>query len=177
MDSNPVSGRKPGPDKGRRTEMKVRDIMVKAPVFCHPDTNLAVVTEKMWVHDCGMLPVVDDELGVVGVITDRDICISLGTRNQKASDIRVRDVTSGNLYACVPDDEIHSALGIMEKGRVRRLPVVNREVKLMGVLSMGDNTLHAQKTEGKKIPDLSSDDVVGTYQGIRVRQTPALAGA
>ena len=157
--------------------MKVRDIMVKTPVFCRPDTNLAAATEKMWVHDCGMLPVVDDTLGVVGVITDRDICISLGTRNQKASDVLVRDVTSGKLHACSPEEEIHSALGTMEKGGVRRLPVVNREGKLMGVLSMGDITLHAQKTDGKKMPDLSSDDVVETYQGIRVRQTPALAEA
>jgi CBS domain-containing protein len=150
--------------------MKVRDIMVNSPVFCHPDSNLAAATEKMWVHNCGMLPVVDDELGVVGVITDRDICISLGTRNKRASDVLVREVMSGKLYACAPEDDIHSALETMEKHQVRRLPVVNLDGKLAGILSIGDLTLHAEKKEGKKIPDLSSDDVVGAYQGIRVRQ-------
>ena len=150
--------------------MKVRDIMTKAPTFCHPDSNLAAAAEKMWAHDCGLLPVVDNELGVVGVITDRDICIALGTRNQRASDVLVREVMTERVYACAPEDDIHSALETMEKHQVRRLPVVNLNGKLAGILSIGDVTLHAEKREGKKIPDLSSEEVVEAYQGIRVRQ-------
>jgi CBS domain-containing protein len=150
--------------------MKVRDMMMSAPKSCRPDTNLASAVEIMWANDCGFLPVVDDEGRVAGVITDRDICIALGTRNQRASDVLVREVMTDRVYACAAEDDIHSALEAMEKHQVRRLPVVNLDRKLAGILSIGDITLHAEKKEGKKIPDLSSDDVVDTYQGIRVRQ-------
>jgi len=150
--------------------MKVRDIMMSAPKFCRPDTNLAAAVEIMWKSDCGFLPVVDFENRVAGVLTDRDVCIALGTRNQKASDVLVRDVMTDRVYGCAVEDDIHTALQTMEKHQVRRLPVVNPDGKLVGVLSIGDLTLHAEKREGKKIPDLSSEDVVETYQGIRVRQ-------
>ncbi|HLG94362.1 MAG TPA: CBS domain-containing protein [candidate division Zixibacteria bacterium] len=150
--------------------MKVRDIMMSAPKYCRPDTNLASVVEILWVNDCGFLPVVDRDERVAGVITDRDICIALGTRNQRASDVLVREVMTERVYACAPEDDIHSALETMEKHQVRRLPVVNLNGKLAGILSIGDVTLHAEKREGKKIPDLSSEEVVEAYQGIRVRQ-------
>ncbi len=150
--------------------MKVRDIMMSAPQYCRPDTNLAAAVEIMWTNDCGFLPVVDMDGRVAGVITDRDICIALGTRNQRASDVFVREVMADRVYGCAAEDDIHTALETMEKHQVRRLPVVNPDGKLAGVLSIGDVTLHAEKKMGKKIPDLSSDEVVETYQGIRVRQ-------
>jgi CBS domain-containing protein len=77
---------------------------------------------------------------------------------------------TNRVYGCAVDDDIHTALQTMEKHQVRRLPVVNLDGKLAGILSIGDVTLHAERKEGKKIPDLSSDEVVETYQGIRVRQ-------
>lgn len=150
--------------------MKVRDIMVKAPKTCHPDTTLATAADTMGDYDCGALPVINDEYGVVGFITDRDICLALGTRNVLASEVFVREIMSKKLYTCAPDDDIHRALETMEKGKVRRLPVINPDGKLVGLLSFGDVTLHAEKKAGLKISDLSSDDVVETFQGLRVRQ-------
>lgn len=150
--------------------MKIRDIMMSTPKYCRPDTNLAAAVELMWKNDCGFLPVVDFENRVVGVITDRDICIALGTRNQRASEIFVREVMAERVYACAMEEDIRTALKTMETHQVRRLPVVNADGKLAGVLSIGDLTLHAEKKEGRKIPDLSTEDVVETYQGIRVRQ-------
>ncbi len=150
--------------------MKVRDIMVKAPKTAHLHTSLATAADTMWTHDCGALPVVNDEYEVVGFITDRDICITLGYRNQLASEVLVRDVMSKKLYACAPDDDIHRALETMEKGKVRRLPVINPEGKLVGLITLGDITLHAQKRAGRNLPDLSSDEVVEAFQGLRVRQ-------
>jgi CBS domain-containing protein len=154
--------------------MKVRDIMTKAPTFCHPDSNLAAAAEKMWSHDCGILPVVDDELGVVGVITDRDICIALGTRDRRASSVFVREVMTGRVHVCAPENDILYALKLLEKARVRRLPVVNRDGKLIGILSMDDIVLAAEKREGQKTPELACEDVVETYKGIRVRPFPAV---
>ena len=68
--------------------MKVKDAMSKAPVFCNLETNLGAVVEMLWDHNCGILPVVDAQRQVVGVITDRDIAIALGTRNQPPVEIR-----------------------------------------------------------------------------------------
>jgi CBS domain-containing protein len=144
--------------------------MMSVPKYCRPDANLAQAVEIMWVNDCGFLPVVDIDGRVAGVLTDRDICIALGTRNQRASDVLVRDVMTDRVCVCTAEDDIHTALETMEKHQVRRLPVVNLDGKLAGILSIGDVTLHAEKKEGKKIPDLSSEEVVETYQGIRVRQ-------
>jgi CBS domain-containing protein len=150
--------------------MRVRNIMTNSPKYCRPDTNLAAAVETMWVNDCGFLPVVDVNERPTGVLTDRDICIALGTRNQRASDVPVREVMTKKVYVCSQDDEIHTALESMEKHQIRRLPVVNLEGKLSGILSIGDVTLHAQKREGRQTTDLSTDDVVETYQGIRVHQ-------
>jgi len=146
--------------------MKVGDIMVKAVKTCHPDTSLAVAADTMWIHNCGALPVVNDKYEVVGFITDRDICITLGYRNQPASEVAVRDGMATKVHSCAPDDDIQRALKTMEKGRVRRLPVVNREGKLMGILSMDDIVLSAGKGNGKKNPELACEDVVETYKGI-----------
>ena len=64
--------------------MEVRDIMVQDVRSCHPDNNLAQVAEIMWKGGCGALPVVDESGRLLSMITDRDICIALGTRNLRA---------------------------------------------------------------------------------------------
>jgi CBS domain-containing protein len=106
--------------------MRVRELMRNPVVFCHPGTNLAEATALMWDHDCGALPVVNDSGKVTGFITDRDICMALGTRNKPASEITVGDVSSRVPRTCGPDDDIHAALRTMCDARVRRLPVVDR---------------------------------------------------
>lgn len=150
--------------------MKVQDIMIAAPKCCRPDTNLAAAVELMWVNDCGFLPVVDHDGRIAGVITDRDICVALGTRNQRASEVCVREAMTDHVYTCAADDDIHSALKSMEENEVRRLPVVTPDGELMGVLSIGDVTLYASGGHGEKRPELSTDDVVEAFQGIRARQ-------
>jgi CBS domain-containing protein len=62
--------------------MKVKDIMTQSVVCCSPDTNIGAAVELMWVHNCGMLPVVRADGKLCGIITDRDICIAVGTRNK-----------------------------------------------------------------------------------------------
>lgn len=86
--------------------MKVKDVMITDAKACGPDTNLAAATELMWSGDCGILPVVDEGGHVMGVITDRDICIAVGTRGWLASDIAVKDAISGNAFACLPDTDM-----------------------------------------------------------------------
>lgn len=83
-------------------KLNVRDVMVPNARFCRPEFNLAEVAAIMWDEDCGALPVVNDQGDVTSMITDRDICIALGTRNKKASDVAVKDVSLPRYFASRP---------------------------------------------------------------------------
>lgn len=142
--------------------MKVHEIMTHDVKACFPDTNLATAAALMLENDCGVLPVVVDGRNAIGVITDRDIAIAVGTRGRKPQKIRVDEVIHGPLIACTPDDDVHTALKTMRKDKVRRLPVLTNDGMLKGILSINDVVLHAQK--GNK--ELDYDDVVGTFKAI-----------
>ena len=82
--------------------MQVQQIMTANVTFCRLGTNLAAATELLWTMDVGALPVVDDDGNVLGILTDRDICIALGTRNVPASDVLVDDVMAKEVWTCRP---------------------------------------------------------------------------
>ena len=154
--------------------MKVKELMTATPYCCQPETNLGAATELMWNGNCGFLPVVGSDGKVFGVVTDRDICIALGTRNRLPGDITVSQViTSQKLFYCCPDDDVHVALQAMQTGRVRRLPVITHEGALAGIVSMDDILLKAEPMSVGKQPELSSDEVVRTYRAITERQVIA----
>src|SRR5580700_9245902 len=123
--------------------MKVQDIMVKGVRYCTPETNLGTVTEVFWEQGCGALPVVENGRAI-GMITDRDVSIALGTRNAKAGDTLVRDVALPKVFFSLAEDDIHTALSTMRAQQVRRLPVVNNEGALVGILSLDDIVLFAE---------------------------------
>ena len=152
--------------------MKVREVMMGTPYYCQPETNLGSATELMWKANCGFLPVKAQDGTVIGVITDRDICIALGTRSRLPGDIQVGEVTSGKLYSCTPEDDIHMALQTMKEGKVRRLPVIAKDASLVGVISMDDILLRTEPMSLGKEPELSSDEVVRAYRAITQRQVP-----
>jgi len=106
---------------------------------CRPETDLSTVAMQMRQSDCGVLPVVASSGEVLGMITDRDICMAAAIKHCDVASIRVSEVISGNVYACSPDAEIDTACSIMRQKRVRRLPVVTAEEgKLVGILSIND---------------------------------------
>ncbi len=146
--------------------MKVQDIMTRDVQCCGPNTNLAEVAKMMWDSDCGVLPVLNVEGKVLGVITDRDICIATATRNKPAAEITVWETVSGKAHTCRPTDDVHTALDIMKREKVRRLPVVDEDGILQGMLSINDLVLNAEETKGKKAPELSYEDVMRTLKAI-----------
>lgn len=156
--------------------MKVKDIMTREAKTCAPETNLAAAAMIMWENDCGIVPVVQSNGKVIGMITDRDICMAVATRNRKTSDIAVSEVFGGNLYACSADDDIRDALKIMRAERVRRLPVISASGALEGILSLNDVVRYAETAGGKKVPELSYDDVTQTLKEISTpRRLPEAA--
>ncbi|MGD1093950.1 MAG: CBS domain-containing protein [Bryobacteraceae bacterium] len=145
--------------------MTVQEIMAKSPVYCDRGMNLAQATELLWKAGCGALPVVGPWLRVVGIITDRDICIALGTRNLRPSEVTVGEAMSSHVVMCAPCDDIHAALDKMRRQKVRRLPVVNRDGTLQGMLCASDILLYARHDDGTS-PELSYENIVGALRGI-----------
>ena len=144
--------------------MRVVNIMMGTPYFCRPDSNLGTATKLMWTGNCGFLPVVGNEAKVVGVITDRDICIALGTRGRPSGEVTVGEVMSTEVFSCAPDDDARLALGTMREGQVRRLPVITREGALVGVISMDDVLLRAEAS------GISAQEVVDAFRAINTHQ-------
>ena len=155
--------------------MKVKEVMTCTPYTCSRETNLGEATELMWKGDCGFLPMTGPDGKVCGVITDRDICMALGTRNKLAGEITAGEVSGGRLFACSPEDEIHVALLTMRGGKVRRLPVIDSEGKAVGVLSIDDVLLRAEPSGSGKIVELSTDEVVRSFRSINQRDLPQVA--
>ncbi len=146
--------------------MKVQDIMTSDVQCCGPDTNLAAAAKMMWDSDCGALPVLNVQGQVMGMITDRDICMAAATKNKPAWDITVWETVSGKVYSCHMSDDVHTALDVMKREKVRRLPVVDEDEVLQGVVAMNDFVLLAGEAKGGKAPALSYEDVVRTMKAI-----------
>ena len=147
--------------------MKVKEIMTAAPATCAPGTNLAAAAALMMDADCGILPVVNDDGTLAGVVTDRDMCIALATRNVLASQLTVGEVAHARVFTCNPDDDAHAALATMKTHRVRRLPVAGFGGTVVGIVSMNDILLAA----GPKQP-MRSDEVVDALQAICSHHLP-----
>jgi len=147
--------------------MKVREVMTKKACFCGPESTLEEACFLMRKNNCGFLPVVGDGGNVIGIVTDRDICIALGTRNRKPSDLRVWDVMPRKLFTCMEGDDVHCALKTLRTAKIRRLPVIDRDGSLVGVLSIDDVVLRAKEHVLPK--DVSYGDVENTYKAIESR--------
>jgi CBS domain-containing protein len=139
--------------------------MRKSPKYCGTNTDLAAVASMLWSGGCGALPVTDACNKVVGIITDRDICVALGTRNRRPSEITAGQAMSSNVVMCRSNDDIHAALKVMRTRKMRRLPVVGEGGKLEGILSLSDLILYARHEDGSR-PDLSYEDVMGVLKSI-----------
>jgi CBS domain-containing protein len=142
--------------------MKVLEIMTTNVAACRPESNLAAVAAEMFHRDCGCMPVIGADGHLAGMITDRDIAIGVATRDRTADRIEVREVMSGDVVACGPDDNVKDALETMRSRKVRRLPVIDAQGHLHGILSMNDVVRRA----GDKTEVASARDVLATFQGI-----------
>lgn len=140
--------------------MLVRSAMTSEVACCSPDENLAQAAARMWNRRCGALPIVDGRGGVLGLLTDRDICIALGTRNIRASEVRVEDVKPPSVFTCSPDDDALHALEIMAAQNVKRLPVVE-DGRLVGILSIDDLLRYAAADPAEEeIPEAAPLDAL-----------------
>lgn len=124
--------------------MKVQEVMTGNARTCRPESNLAEAVREMWEGDCGALPVLGSDDRVIGIITDRGICIAIATRGRMADRIAVREVVQHHhVHTCLADDDTTAALKVMQTQKVRRLPVIDENGHLRGFVSLNDIVTHA----------------------------------
>ena len=152
--------------------MKVKELMTGSHSVCDLNESLAEAAKTMWDADCGALPVLKDGREVVGLITDRDICMAMAMRDCNPHAVSAEEVISGEVYSVAPEDEIQKAFEVMQQYQVRRLPVINPEGELEGMLSMNDIVLNAQRKANDQAPEIRYADVVDTYKAICSHRDP-----
>jgi CBS domain-containing protein len=154
--------------------MKVKDVMTQSAVCCSTDTNVGAAVELLWVRNCGMLPVVGNDRKIRGVVTDRDICIAMGTRNSLAGELTVGEIGTKNVVTCRPEDEIHETLRTMAEKQVRRLPVVSDEGIPQGVLSIDDIITHGDLNKWEGRCELSSEEIIRSLKKLYGQKLPVV---
>jgi CBS domain-containing protein len=118
--------------------MKVKDAMHKGVDWVSPDTPISEIAKLMCEHDIGAIPIGDNDR-LIGMVTDRDIvCKGLAEESFDLSQATARDVMTPGIHCCREDDDLAQAVRHMEELKVRRLPVVNKNKRMVGILSLGD---------------------------------------
>jgi CBS domain-containing protein len=146
--------------------MRVRDVMCQPVSTCTEEMSLASAARIMGENDCGVLPVVKNSR-VVGVVTDRDVCLAVGKTRRSPDETPVREVMTRKVATCTTTDEIHTALSVMSSRQVRRLPVLDEKGALKGVLSMDDIVLRAEEADpSRQPPEVSCRSVVAAMRNI-----------
>lgn len=134
---------------------KVREVMSQRPRAVSPDTSVLEVAEVMEQEDVGSLPVVEGDR-VLGIVTDRDITVRAVAKGKDPRGMPVREIASRDIVAIGPDDDLADALKLMASYQVRRIPVVDAEERLVGVVSQADVALGAkEKAVGEMVEEIS----------------------
>lgn len=117
--------------------MKVRDVMHEGVTWVGPDTKVTDIARMMRDEDIGAIPVGENDR-LIGMVTDRDIVLKGLADGRDVAALTASDVMSGPILYCRTDEDVEDATRIMEEHAVRRLPVINENKRMVGMLSMGD---------------------------------------
>lgn len=134
--------------------MKVQEIMTKVVAVLPPDAQLSEVARVMRDYDIGSVPIADQEK-LVGMVTDRDIVVRALADGATINGRRARDVMSPKVLYCYEDQSVEEALGLMGEQQVRRLPVLDAERRLVGVVSLGDVSQAVAQKAGGALKEIS----------------------
>jgi CBS domain-containing protein len=129
--------------------MRIEQLMSQPAITCRMNDTLSTAAQLMWEHDCGVMPVVGEDGHLTGILTDRDICMAAYTRGQPLHEIPASAAMSKQVFSCSPQESIDAAERLMSKMQVRRVPVVDRDSRPIGVLSLNDLARHAAATRSR----------------------------
>ena len=136
--------------------MKIAEVMTRDVEIISPHSTLQEAAALMKKLDVGPLPVCQDDR-LVGVVTDRDITVRATAEGQDPWGTRVRDIMSTKVVSCFDDQEVEEAAALMRKNQVRRLLVLDRNKRLVGIVSLGDLAVESrdQKSAADALKDVS----------------------
>ena len=134
--------------------MQIRDAMTKGVRVARPDAPVMELARRMRDEDIGSIPVAENDK-LIGMVTDRNIVTRCVAETGDVSQVRARDVMSPKVLYCFEDDAVVDVLANMREQQVRRLPVVNRDKRLVGVVSIGDLSQIEAKSAGSALQGIS----------------------
>lgn len=146
--------------------MIVRELMSQDVQCCHPADTLQQAAELMWNQDCGAIPVIDGEQRVIGMITDRDVCMHAMMSGRRLTECAVGDAISADVFACGPSDTVEAAQALMRRRQVRRLPVVDGDQHIVGILSLNDLALRVGRDS--RDSGVAPEALAATLTGVSV---------
>ena len=119
---------------------KCREVMTADPVCCVPTDTVARIAKLMKTESIGSVPICEDRHGkrLLGIVTDRDLALQVVAENRDARSTKVQDVMTREPLTCRADDDLQTALDAMETHQVRRIPVVDDDRRLIGMISQAD---------------------------------------
>jgi len=138
--------------------MQIREIMTQGAEVIFLDAAAQEAAAKMRELDVGALPVCDGDR-LQGVITDRDIAIRLVAEGRDGAQTKVGDIMTPGVSYCFDDQTVEEAVMVMEAEQIRRLPILNRERQLVGMISLGDLAIRTEGTEDENLADEALKDI------------------
>jgi CBS domain-containing protein len=137
--------------------MNIKDVMSKNADWISPETTLAQAAQKMKAHDIGFLPVGENDK-LIGTVTDRDIVVRALAENMNPQTTTVKDVMTAKMLYCFDDQGVDEICDNMAQMKVRRFPVVNRDKRLVGVVSLGDLAQAKEKSGGEALKEITQSN-------------------
>jgi len=150
--------------------VKVHELMTRDVKTCGCDDTANHAARIMWEQDCGAVPVVDAAGRVVGMLTDRDVCMAAYTQGLPLRAIPVATAMSKQVHACRPDDSLFVAEKVMREHRIRRLPVVREDGTLAGILSLNDVAIEAAREHAPATREASAEGLAQTMAAVCERR-------
>jgi CBS-domain-containing membrane protein len=151
--------------------MNIVEIMNPKVEVCHVDDSLETAAARMWSRDVGCLPVLDSEDRVIAMVTDRDICMAACTQGKVLADIPVSSAMSRELYFCTEESSVVEVEAIMRLCQIHRLPVVDSNRKVIGIVSLNDLAREAERETAFDFHDISIQGVIHTLAAVNDPRT------
>lgn len=147
----------------------VKEVMTTYPKCCTKHESLHMIVKELARFNIGAMPVIDNTKKVIGIITDRDICLAMANTDKPLSKFTVAEAMTTKVHTCKEDDEAEDALKIMRSKRIGRLPVVDKEGKIKGIITLNS---FVRYFHGDSVPEIEyegNENVLNTLHSIAQR--------
>jgi len=151
--------------------MKIQDWMSRSPITCSPEDSLQHAAGLLWSHDLGCLPVVGADQKVLGMLTDRDLCMAAFTRGSGLAGHSVASAMARQVFTLSATDSVKKAHALLRQHQLRRAPVLDKQGRLVGMLTLGDLALGGARL-GRATRRKSAGELAETFAAIVAPRAP-----